>query len=269
MKKLVQSSILMACFTVLTLSTYANPITTENSVEFYEGNFDSAKSKAMEEGKLFFVDFYADWCLPCKWMDETTFKNSEVVDILNDNFVALKVDVDELDGFELRQKFGVNVFPTLLVFGADGSLIKRIEETMPPSQLAGILDELNVPDNKSTTHGINTSPKKTIEKPSEEKIEIAAPTSIDPSILEQEVLTTSEKSQPYRIQVGVFRGYENAVEIVSNLQENFEDPIIVHNDYDNGEVLYRVMMGEFDSYGEAVSFKSLLKNDFDLDGIVK
>ena len=79
-----------------------NPV---NSVRFYSGSFENAKEKAGTEGKLFFVEFYADWCTPCKWMDKTTFRDKDVVNQLNENYVPLKMDIESGEGTNLKQQF--------------------------------------------------------------------------------------------------------------------------------------------------------------------
>ncbi len=62
--------------------------------------------RAAKERKLIFVDLYADWCGPCKYMDATTYKDSTVVHILNTEFIPIKLDADskELIPCERDQK---------------------------------------------------------------------------------------------------------------------------------------------------------------------
>ena len=44
--------------------------------------------------KKVFVNFYADWCLYCKEMDRTTFQDSAVIKSLNENYYAVKMNVE-------------------------------------------------------------------------------------------------------------------------------------------------------------------------------
>ena len=58
----------------------------------------AALDKAMEKNKPLFIEFEADWCLPCKMMSEEVFTHKETADYFNENFVNYKVDVEEGTG---------------------------------------------------------------------------------------------------------------------------------------------------------------------------
>lgn len=74
--------------------------------------------KAIAENKLTLVDFYADWCGPCKMIAPVI---SELAKDHGDvNFV--KINVDELQ--DLAQDYGILSIPTLITF-QNGSELKR------------------------------------------------------------------------------------------------------------------------------------------------
>ena len=56
---------------------------------------DEAFEKARREDKPVLVDVGASWCHWCHVMDETTYRDPDVVSVINENFVAIKVDRDE------------------------------------------------------------------------------------------------------------------------------------------------------------------------------
>jgi len=248
---------------ILVSNSFANDGRITTSVNFFEGDFNSAQAKAGNEGKLFFLDFHAQWCMPCKWMDQTTFNDGRVADIMNDGYVAIKMDIDETEGFNLKNKYDVQYLPTMLIFNSAGKLIDRIEETMPANKLLSILESHNNPQNRVTvTHmtnsapGQNTTPSSTIKENQENK-----------ELLES--YSTSNNNRTFRLQMGVFDEYEYAFKEVNALRDEFVEPIIVLNDYHNGGVRYKIMMGEFESISEAESFRVIVKRDFGREAIVQ
>ena len=84
---------------------------------FDESNFDA---EVLQSDLPVFVDFYADWCGPCKMM-------SPVIDKLAEEYEGKikvgKVNVD--DEAELAIKFGVSSIPTLILF-ENGEAVKKL-----------------------------------------------------------------------------------------------------------------------------------------------
>jgi thiol-disulfide isomerase/thioredoxin len=73
-------------------------------------------------GRLLLLWFTADWCGPCKTLNEMVFHNRDVVRVINDKFIPIKiVDRKKEDGKNsdrvqlLESNFGLYVFPTLVV----------------------------------------------------------------------------------------------------------------------------------------------------------
>lgn len=95
-------------------------LSAQAQTEFRHFTFDEAKTAAKAEGKLIFVDFYTQWCGPCKRMAATVFPQKEIGDYLNPNYVCLKLDA-EAEGAELAKTVGVKAYPTFMVFDADGN----------------------------------------------------------------------------------------------------------------------------------------------------
>ncbi len=236
-------------------------------LELHTGDFNSALKKASENGKLLMVDFYADWCQPCKWMDKTTFTNTGVVDMLNTNFVTYKANIDTKDGFLTKEKYGIQFLPTILIFNTKGELVERLESTMAPEKLLPILEFHNHPNNKvKITHQFNSSP--VTETSSNSNTSTSASEDYDLKLLYEEYRRSEKTKSTYRLQVGVYEEYQAAFDKVNVLREEFLEPIVVLNDYRDGKTLYKVMMGEFKSQNEAESFRVILLNSFNIQSIV-
>jgi thiol:disulfide interchange protein DsbD len=95
---------------------------------------DAAYEAALEAGEPIIVDFYADWCVPCKEFDAITFRDPAVIEATAD-FTTLKADVTQA-GSEaterLVERFNVNGVPTVLIFDATGEEVARITGFLPP-----------------------------------------------------------------------------------------------------------------------------------------
>ena len=94
-------------------------------IEFHHGTFAEAKAKAAKENKIIFVDAYAKWCGPCKWMAANTFTDTEVGEYFNDNFIPVKMDMEVGEGRTLARQWGIRAYPTLLFFDAEGKEVHR------------------------------------------------------------------------------------------------------------------------------------------------
>ncbi|MEX1190952.1 MAG: DUF255 domain-containing protein [Brumimicrobium sp.] len=98
----------------------------ETGIKFQDITFEEALKKAKSDDKLIFVDAYAVWCKPCKWMETNTFSDKEVGDIFNKKFINLKIDMEKGEGPELARKYQVRAYPTLLLINSSGEVVKRI-----------------------------------------------------------------------------------------------------------------------------------------------
>ncbi|HPA52122.1 MAG TPA: cytochrome c biogenesis protein CcdA [Thermoanaerobaculia bacterium] len=88
---------------------------------------DAALASASAAGKPVVIDFFADWCLPCKELEKFTFTDPAVAKAL-DGWVLLKADLTKSASPEvaaLRTRWNVQGVPTIVFVGPDG------KETLP------------------------------------------------------------------------------------------------------------------------------------------
>lgn len=78
---------------------------------------DAALAQARAAGKPLLFDFYADWCIECKRMERTTFRDAAVITAARD-YVLIKADVTEQSDAHvaLQQRFGIIGPPATLFF---------------------------------------------------------------------------------------------------------------------------------------------------------
>lgn len=81
------------------------------------------------------IDFYADWCQPCKMMPPIL---KQVKDHFGDNIRILKVDVDKNQA--IAQKWGIQSIPTVMVF-QKGEMKFRQPGVMQAGQLINKLKQ--------------------------------------------------------------------------------------------------------------------------------
>lgn len=104
-------------------------------LNFYRSDYLSdVLDQAKKENKLVFVDMYAEWCAPCKVMDEEMYMDPNFANTVNVDFISFKVDVEKENGSNLGTIFSVEVLPTLLFLDADGNVLQRNDGAMSHSQ---------------------------------------------------------------------------------------------------------------------------------------
>lgn len=96
-------------------------------------NFDE---EVMQAGVPVMVDFFAEWCGPCKMLMPIV---EEMAGEYEGKAKIVKVNVD--DSPETAQKFGVMSIPTL-IFVKDGAEADRLTGAMPKDVLAEKLNAL-------------------------------------------------------------------------------------------------------------------------------
>lgn len=69
------------------------------------------------------VDFYADWCVQCKEIEEVTFKDPEVAAKMK-AFKLIRVDLtNPSEGDNIEKKFRINGLPLIIFFDAEGKSV--------------------------------------------------------------------------------------------------------------------------------------------------
>ncbi|MDB6056942.1 MAG: polymerase, sigma-24 subunit, subfamily [Verrucomicrobiales bacterium] len=91
---------------------------------FSDLSFDAASKKAAETGKIVFVDFYTTWCGPCRLLDKTTWTNAEVMKLLKDKTVAIRLDAEKEN--KLASHYKIEAYPSMLLIKADGTEMDRL-----------------------------------------------------------------------------------------------------------------------------------------------
>ena len=100
---------------------------------FNENNFEN---EVMKSEIPVLIDFYADWCGPCRMMAPVVEQFAEEYE---GSIKIGKINVDEES--ELAARFGVQSIPSF-IFIKDGKVVDRVTGAMPRPVLKGYLDDL-------------------------------------------------------------------------------------------------------------------------------
>ena len=93
-----------------------------------KNNFDEVKNSE----KKVLIDFYADWCGPCRMVSPIVDQIAEE----SDEYLVAKVNVDE-EG-ELAAEFGVSSIPMLVVM-QNGAIVAQSVGARPKEQILAML----------------------------------------------------------------------------------------------------------------------------------
>jgi len=92
-------------------------------LEYFNKPWKEVLAKAKAENKYIVVDCYTDWCGWCKVMDKETMTNDEVIVMLHQNYIAVKMDMEHGEGVKMAMKYHVSGFPSFLYFNPEGRYV--------------------------------------------------------------------------------------------------------------------------------------------------
>ena len=121
--------------------------------------FEEALEANKKSPKPILVDLYTDWCGWCKRMDATTYKNKVIVDYINDNYYAVKMDGEGKEDINYqgktfkfvqngRSKYhelaaailkGKMSYPSTAFFNADQQLVQTVPGYLKKERFEKIL----------------------------------------------------------------------------------------------------------------------------------
>jgi thioredoxin 1 len=103
---------------------------------FADEAFATALEATRSSDRWLIVDATAAWCGPCKHMDQTTWRDTEVVAWLKTYATALQIDVDSEQ--EWARAHQISAMPTLIAF-KQGAEFDRVVGGRKPRQLLDCL----------------------------------------------------------------------------------------------------------------------------------
>lgn len=106
----------------------------ENVHEFTDANF---KDEVESADKPVLVDFWAEWCMPCRMLSPTIDKLASEHD---GKIKVGKVNIDQNQ--QVSVNHGINAIPTVLIFKG-GEVVKRFVGITSEGDLAAAIEEVS------------------------------------------------------------------------------------------------------------------------------
>ena len=101
--------------------------------------FEEASAGAQRGGQPMLLDFWAEWCLPCKVMDSEVYPNDEVVQAAAP-FALVRIDFDKKPA--LARRYKVENMPTLVLTDSYGRELFRYSGFIGAPALSALLRSL-------------------------------------------------------------------------------------------------------------------------------
>ena len=146
----------MKKFTILFFLLIANT----NFAQLNTHTFEKAEKLSIENPKPFVIFIHTNWCKICKMMENTTFKNKEVIQNLNDNFYFISFNAEDKKEIkfnknifkfkpkgtnsgihELAELLSNQTYPTITILQPDYSILTQIESFANSKTLLQILEK--------------------------------------------------------------------------------------------------------------------------------
>ncbi|MBL0882533.1 MAG: thioredoxin family protein [Chitinophagaceae bacterium] len=131
------------------LLMYAMAFTTSSwaqhgqTISFGESDYNTILEAAKTQNKNILFYFTHPYCAPCKIMERTVFNQPDIVKLVEESSIPVKVDcVDEKPFARAIQKqFEINRFPTLLIIDSTGKILDESNGFMDKEELTVFMQE--------------------------------------------------------------------------------------------------------------------------------
>lgn len=132
-------------FTLVISISVSEGYSQNRNIVFVDSSWQEIMAIAKKENKIIFLDAYASWCGPCKWMAANMFTNDSIADYYNKNFICTSIDMEKGEGPNLRGKYAVRAYPSLIFINPDGEMVH--ERVGAPQRVRDYIDMAKIAQN--------------------------------------------------------------------------------------------------------------------------
>ncbi len=104
----------------------------------WRGSLQEAMKIAAKEKKPILLDFWAEWCGPCKVMLATTYKDKAVVE-KSKKFVTVLINADEQP--KVLEKFSISAIPTVIFLDSKGKVLLQSTGAAKAPEFLKLMDQ--------------------------------------------------------------------------------------------------------------------------------
>lgn len=126
----------------------------KETINWLKISLDEATKKAKEKNKDILIYFTAKWCGPCHKMEDEVFTNHKVVRTVNDNYVAIKIDVDAWGGKKWKEEFSIKGMPEFFILNTKKQRLRHNLGAIPTKEF---LEFLNLKERPSDLKILDTT----------------------------------------------------------------------------------------------------------------
>lgn len=222
----------------------------------YSASLEEATLQALQENKLVFLEFRAPWCEPCTWMDNHTYNNVQVKNLLESRYVPVRVDIESKAGQTLLRKFQVTLLPSIIVLNTLGLEVDRAERPLASTDLMNLLQNhkpLQIQTELEAYENYGHAEKKTALPALNNTIissSASQPATTNPGFPPGGLYRLHSfllQYEGYSIQTGVYSDWANVEREIEHLEKVLgkEAVILVHPTKKDGKIHYLVLTGHF------------------------
>lgn len=232
----------------------------------FQSTLLEARQIADSKDRPYMIMFQADWCSPCQWMDKFTLNDPRVQQSLLHNYSAVKMDIDEFEGFALKEQYQVKLLPTLIFFGRNNEVIGRYENTYDVDDFLRILETHKNFDlqknqvNRSASSPVTVSASKTsspLRRPVTQTSSTPTRRPVQSTVTSRPATNSTHQntiisSGEFTIQIGAFNNYTNAESMLNKMSGKVSTGQALRvRQLDHIKYPYRVTIGQYYSHEEA------------------
>lgn len=98
---------------------------------------ENYETEVLNSDKLVLIDFYADWCGPCRMMSSVI---DEIAEEMSGKIKVGKINVDENQ--DLAMEYGIMSIPTIVMI-KDGKAVKNLVGVRDKNEIKDTLKDIN------------------------------------------------------------------------------------------------------------------------------